>query len=376
MYLTGNFSWVSQKMTYSSNYDSESFYAEDPSGNSQGIVSLINHHGSNYDYNLLYICQDSSIKMLSNETHYGHQRISICGNYIFATYGGYNEELYCKRMNKDGSNVTSSTICADHGEEYSEVYALNGKYFVFANNKVYQSSNGTSWTEAGSAPLYGLSTNWYVPMKYFNGKYFCFCGKYISGSQTNTSWDIYSTSDGINWTLSFSNLLATGTNGVRMPEFVVAEGILYALYPIQLSESGSALSSGLSFGRTIICTGDGITWNTYGMTAEPVERVIYNNGNFYGFDTSLRYVKRALLLTDIFSNFLDCSVNNFAGGTIAVRNGKLIVPSYTSSSNNYLTILASTSNDDWDSQWIGANYKLDTSKITIPNITNSFIKIK
>lgn len=377
MYLIGNFSWIGQKMPYSSNYDSESFYAEDPSGNSQGIVSLINHHGSNYDYNLLYICQDSSIKMLSNETHYDHQRISICGNYIFATYGGYNDELYCKRMNKDGSGVTSSTVCADHGGEYSEVYSLNGKYFVFANGKIYQSSNGTSWTEAGSAPLYGLSNNWYVPLKYFNGKYFCFCGKYIqTNGRTDTRWDIYSTSDGINWTLSFSNLVVTGTNGVTMPEFVVAEGTLYALYPIQRETGGSILSSTLVFGRRIICTGDGIVWNLYGMTTEPVKRVIYNNGNFYGFDSSLRYVKRALLLTDIFSDFLDCSVDNFAGGTIRTKTGKLIVPSYTSTSNNYLTILAGTSNDTWDSQWIGANYKLDTSKITIPNITNSFIKIK
>ena len=210
-------------------------------------------------------------------------------------------------------------------------------------------------------------------MKYFNGKYFCFCGKYAySGSNGRTTWDIYSTSDGINWSLSFSNLEAPDTNVAIDPEFVVAEGVLYALYPLDDPDT----IYGIARGRKIICTGDGISWSIYGMSTEPIKRIIYNNGNFYGFDSSLRYVKRALLLTDIFSDFLDCSVNNFAGGTIATRNGKLIVPSYTSTSNNYLTILAATSNDKWDSQWIGGNYKLDTSKITIPNITNSFIKIK
>lgn len=372
-YLTGNFSWISQNMGYSSNYDNTSFYAEDPSGKSQGIVGLTDNSGSNYNYSKLYICQDSSLKLLNNVIEYHEQRISICGNYIFVIYADSSDRVLCKRMNKDGSNTVSSTVCTGYRDNLSEVYSLNGKYFVLANTSIYQSSDGASWSLAGSTSLYGLSNNWYVQMKYFNGKYFCFCGKYVySGSNGRTTWDIYSTSDGINWSLSFSNLEVPDTNVSIDPEFVVAEGVLYALYPLDDTDS----FYGIARTRKIICTGDGISWSIYGMTAEPIKRIIYNNGNFYGFDASLRYLKRGLLLTDIFSDFLDCSVTNFAGGTIKTRNGKMVVPSYTTTSNNYLTILASTTNDNFSSGWIGANYKLDTSKITIPNITNSFIKIK
>ncbi len=128
-------------------------------------------------------------------------------SYTFEGNGALTEDVAPITSIHDGSIWTQATASANWTSRIrhnsvvfqNKMWLLGGRSVSFYKNDVWHSTNGIDWTEATSSAGW-VGRNQHATLV-FNNKLWVL-GGYISGSAVN---DVWSSSDGVNWTLEKAN---------------------------------------------------------------------------------------------------------------------------------------------------------------------------
>lgn len=141
-----------------------------------------------------------------------------------------------------------------------------------------ESTNATSWTRyAGGTNGLVLAAAAYPKIFKYNGTYYLYCN--ASGSFPPTHMDVYTSSDGLTWTLAKSNAIVTGSGGAwdsvgvgQLGVFGPISGVFYGYY-----FGTKSSSSPFTYPTGLATSTDLVNWTKISVGAPAIAQT---SGNF------------------------------------------------------------------------------------------------